>query len=128
MKIYILAFLHFFIFASLDMMQQITMRGLQMSFFLDLVSDNGTQVEEGDNGTLSTLSTLLMVAARNGLTDVVDELLNLNATNTLSRDIILLIQANYCSIWEALYLITTGFMKTVPLVYSLFSVFIQKII
>ena len=69
-----------------------------MSFFLDLVSDNGTQVEEGDNGTLSTLSTLLMVAARNGLTDVVDELLNLNATNTLSRDIILLIQANYCSI------------------------------
>ena len=79
-------------------MQQITMRGLQMSFFLDLVSDNGTQVEEGDNGTLSTLSTLLMVAARNGLTDVVDELLNLNATNTLSRDIILLIQANYCLI------------------------------
>ena len=128
MKIYILAFLHFFIFASLDMMQQITMRGLQMSFFLDLVSDNGTQVEEGDNGTLSTLSTLLMVAARNGLTDVVDELLNLNATNTLSRDSILLIQVNYCLIWEALYLITTGFMKTVPLVYSLFSVFIQKII
>lgn len=68
-----------------------------MIFFLDLVSDNATKIKVGGNENV-TMSNLLMVAARNGLNDVVDELLNLNATNTLSRDSILLIQVNYCLI------------------------------
>ena len=70
-----------------------------MIFFLDLVSDNATKIKVGGNENV-TMSNLLMVAARNGLNDVVDELLNLNATNTLSKDIIDIIQDNYSLIEE----------------------------
>ena len=70
-----------------------------MIFFLDLVSDNATKIKVGGNENV-TMSNLLMMAARNGLNDVVDELLNLNATNTLSKDIIDIIQDNYSLIEE----------------------------
>ena len=63
------------------------------------MSDNATKIKVGGNENV-TMSNLLMVAARNGLNDVVDELLNLNATNTLSKDIIDIIQDNYSLIEE----------------------------
>ena len=51
-----------------------------MIFFLEQVNAIDIQTKDGD--------TLLMLAARNGLTDVVDELLNLKAIVTVSKDTI----------------------------------------
>jgi len=60
-----------------------------VSAIIDLVSDNATQTEARNNAN-ETMSTLLTVAAKNGLTDVVDELVNvlLNGTITVSKDTI----------------------------------------
>ena len=60
-----------------------------MIFSVDLVSDNATQTEAWNNAN-ETMSTLLTVAAKNGLTDVVDELVHvlLNGTITVSKDTI----------------------------------------
>ena len=89
-----------------------------MISILEQVNAIDIQSKDGD--------TLLMVAARNGLTDVVYELLNLNATITVSKDTITAASklANEAGFHEVVEILRNATVKVTTYSYSNFSVFV----